>query len=458
MIEAGGVYRVKEPLQVQCIIHWSAPFSTGDSVVLPPGLLIKLHDHLVETAQAVFAAPVGYGEWEPYFVPSYTRLARRYVGYSVVVDKQDIERRCSISDGYSAPTPNDLTCIDAMEGCLLGTAVADAIGLPFEGLSPLRLEKLRATPLRHRFIFGRGMVSDDTEHTAMVAQSLIDSAGDRKEFTNGLARRMRWWLLGLPAGIGLATLRSLLRLWLGIKPENSGVLSAGNGAAMRSAIIGVFAQNDDRLLEELTTASTLITHRDPKAVRGALFVAKAAAVSAAGEDVSPSSCMGLFSQIIGDDEALEELLRKAVASAGLGEDARTFCKQLGLDKGVTGYIYHTLPVVVQIWLRHPRSYENAITDSVACGGDTDTVAAILGGIVGAAVGKEGIPDTWMTRMMEWPRSLPWLQELAKDLAAVRLHARGRKAPVVSPVGVLFRNAVFTSWVIAHGFRRLLPPY
>ncbi len=182
------------------------------------------------------------------------------------------------------------------------------------------------------------------------------------------------------------------------------------------------------------------------------------AVGAAGEDVPPSACMELLSEIIGDDETLKELVEKAAVSAELGEDARAFCKQLGLEKGVTGYIYHTLPVVLQIWLRHPRDYEKAISEAVACGGDTDTVAAILGGIVGAAVGRKGIPEVWQSRLMEWTRSLPWLQELAKDLAAARLHGRGREAPDVSPVSVLFRNAFFMFWVVAHGFRRLLPPY
>ena len=219
MIEPGGVYEVKERIQVSCIFHWKAPYATGEDVVLPPGLVVKLDEHPVETAEAVHAAPVLYEEWEPYFVPSSTRLVRHYDGYSVVLDRQDIERRCSIVGEGSGPTPHDLSFVDSMEGCLLGTAVGDAIGLPFEGLSPQRLDKLNALPLRHRFFFGRGMVSDDTEHTAMVAQSLVNSAGDRGEFTQGLARRLRWWLLGLPAGIGLATLRSLLKLWMGISPD-----------------------------------------------------------------------------------------------------------------------------------------------------------------------------------------------------------------------------------------------
>ena len=227
---------------------------------------------------------------------------------------------------------------------------------------------------------------------------------------------------------------------------------------MRSSIIGVFAYNDDMLTRELVEANTLITHKDPKAVRGALVVAKAAALAASRQDVNPENCMRFFSEIIGADDDLAELTTKAATSAGLDENARTFCTELGLENGVTGYIYHTLPVVLQIWLRHQRNFEAAISEAVSCGGDTDTVAAILGGIVGATVGKGGIPETWQSQLRDWPRSMLWLEELASELAVVQSCCRTGETPVVSPVGALVRNALFMFWVIAHGFRRMLPPY
>ncbi|MEE8624523.1 MAG: ADP-ribosylglycohydrolase family protein, partial [Acidiferrobacterales bacterium] len=77
----------------------------------------------------------------------------------------------------------------------------------------------------HRFVFGKGMVSDDTEHACMVAQALIVSGGDVETFAKSLAWRFRFWLLGLPAGIGFATLRAVLKLWLGFPSHRSGVFS-----------------------------------------------------------------------------------------------------------------------------------------------------------------------------------------------------------------------------------------
>ena len=127
-----------------------------------------------------------------------------------------------------------------LTGALLGTAIGDSIGLPAEGLSRKRVKQLWNGQWRQRLIFGRGMISDDTEHTLFVAQSLLSCSDNATTFQKSLAWKLRLWLLGLPAGIGLGTLRAIIKLWLGFPPHRSGVNSAGNGPAMRSAIIGVF--------------------------------------------------------------------------------------------------------------------------------------------------------------------------------------------------------------------------
>ena len=71
---------------------------------------------------------------------------------------------------------------DRIVGCIPGTAVGYAIGLPYEGLSRRHGARIFGAPDRHRFIFGRGMISDDTEHTCIVAQSLIAANGDLTAF------------------------------------------------------------------------------------------------------------------------------------------------------------------------------------------------------------------------------------------------------------------------------------
>ena len=115
----------------------------------------------------------------------------------------------------------------AIIGCILGTAVGDALGLAYEGVSRTRSPRLLGPPDRYRFLFGKGMMSDDTEHTCKVAQSLIEGGNDVEIFTNRFAKRLRWWLFALPAGVGKATAISCVKRWLGFPFSQSGVFSAG---------------------------------------------------------------------------------------------------------------------------------------------------------------------------------------------------------------------------------------
>jgi ADP-ribosylglycohydrolase len=89
---------------------------------------------------------------------------------------------------------------DAIVGCIWGTAVGDALGLPYEGVSPQRAQRLLGPPDRYRFLLGGGMISDDTEHTCMVAQSLIEAGGDVEVSLRILGesgyRLAMWRLLG----------------------------------------------------------------------------------------------------------------------------------------------------------------------------------------------------------------------------------------------------------------------
>ena len=68
--------------------------------------------------------------------------------------------------------------VDRITGLLIGTAVGDSLGLPREGLSARRAARLYDGPLRQRFVFGRGMVSDDTDHTFLTAQALLATTRD----------------------------------------------------------------------------------------------------------------------------------------------------------------------------------------------------------------------------------------------------------------------------------------
>jgi ADP-ribosylglycohydrolase len=343
---------------------------------------------------------------------------------------------------------------DRIAGALLGGVVGDAVGLPMEGISRRRARKMFRGPLRHRLIFGRGMCSDDTEHACMTARALLEHPTHAADFARTLGSKLRWWLLGLPAGIGLATLRAILRLWLCLPANRSGVRSAGNGPAMRASVIGAFFHDDEQRLRHFTRASTRITHTDSRASGGALLIAMAAAHA-----VRCGSAHGFIEVALRESAREAELHRFLIRAAEhlrAGSTPETFADAIGLSRGVTGYINHTVPIALFCWLRSPHSFEDAVGNCIALGGDTDTTAAIVGALVGATAGASAIPKRFLDGLIEFPRSVTWMQQLASDLAARRAPSRYQSVTFVP--ALLLRNLLFLVVVLVHGLRRLLPPF
>ncbi len=350
---------------------------------------------------------------------------------------------------------------DSIIGCLTGLAVGDALGLPSEGLSPRRALRLFPKSDRYRFLFGWGMFSDDTEHACMTAQSLLVSGGHPERFAANLASRLRWWLLGLPLSMGRATLKACIRLWLGFPAKSSGVWSAGNGPAMRSPIIGVCFGDLPERLRELVRRSTRITHSDPKAEWGALAIARAAylAFETKALPIRPPGIAEFIAEgLTADAEKLIALVRDAAQSAESGESTLEFAGKMGLSKGVTGYMFHTVPIALHAWMRFPDDYMAAVQSAIACGGDTDTTAAITGALAGARLGKESVPNSLRGGLCEWPRNLHWIERLGRKLAQGVEAGTPQKGVPLNVFGILARNLLFNITVMGHVFRRMLPPF
>ncbi|MGO8837816.1 MAG: ADP-ribosylglycohydrolase family protein [Limisphaerales bacterium] len=344
----------------------------------------------------------------------------------------------------------ELTYQERIAGLLLGSAVGDAIGLPTEGMSAERIARWWPGEVQHRFVFGRGMMSDDTEHAAMTAQALIVAAGDVEKFRRSLAWKFRWWFLGLPAGVGLATARACIRLWFGVSPERSGVYSAGNGPAMRSAVIGAAFADDMLKRREFVAASTRMTHTDMRAETAALAVAEAAAWIVRGDLPDPFGAR--LPELSEDGEWLRVcgLLADGLAN---GRSVKQFAETLDLKTAVTGYAFHTVPVAVFAWQRHRGDYRETVQSVIRCGGDTDTTAAIAGSLAGCDVGREGITAQWQNNLIDWPRSKNWLCSVAG-----RLTDDEPKPVRLFWPGIIPRNLFFLVAVLAHGVRRMFPPY
>jgi ADP-ribosyl-[dinitrogen reductase] hydrolase len=334
-----------------------------------------------------------------------------------------------------------------MTSCLLGGALGDSLGLPAEGLSARRIAKLWPGPLRHRFCGRRGMVSDDTEHAVMTVLAMRGHEDDPAAFARGLARRLRWWLAGIPAGIGLATLRSILKLWCGVSPARSGVWSAGNGPLMRAPVIGVRFCSDRGRRLEFVEASTRVTHSDPRAAENARLIAEAAAIAA--ERIQDGS--EIFARLETMVESSEMRLRFPLLRGALqaDESVSTFADRFGRKPGfVSGFAPDSAAVALFAWLRHRGDFRATVESVVAAGGDTDTVAFIAGSLAGIDAGREGMPADWIKGLRDWPVNAKMLDEISSEQPS--------RYPIW-PLS-LVRNACFLFIILGHVLRRALPPY
>ena len=192
---------------------------------------------------------------------------------------------------------------------------------------------------------------------------------------------------------------------------------------------------------------------------GALAVAVAAHLASQPTPDLPGTYLRALENLLGTDDAgFLDLARRAAASAQAGETTQAFAASIGADGYVSGYVYQTVPVALHAWLCSPRDYRRAVLAVIHCGGDTDTTGAIVGAIVGAGVGPDGIPPEWRDALWEWPRTADWMTRLGSQLAAVRTGGPPQRPLSLPFLPLLARNIVFAVVVLAHGFRRLLPPY
>ncbi|MES2922866.1 MAG: ADP-ribosylglycohydrolase family protein [Verrucomicrobiota bacterium] len=341
----------------------------------------------------------------------------------------------------------------ALTHSLLGTALGDSLGLPSEGMSRARIAKRWKGPLEQRFLFGHGMLSDDTEHTVLSSQALLLCGGDPVVFQKRLAGKLRWWFAGLPAGIGLATAKAIIKLWLGFPPGRNGVYSAGNGPVMRAPVLGVYFANDRQQRAKFVEASTFLTHTDRKAVEAAMMAADCAAFATNGE-MRADLILARIKEI-GESPEWRQPIENIEDALAEGSTVSKFADKMGFSKGVSGYAVHTMTMVLFIWLRHRGDFSMIVSEAIACGGDTDSVAAIAGGIAGAETAD--FNPEWLGRLSDKPYTVDYITRLGSALAE---SGEGRlvKPPSVANWLILPRNLVFFITVLLHGFRRIFPPY
>jgi ADP-ribosyl-[dinitrogen reductase] hydrolase len=279
---------------------------------------------------------------------------------------------------------------DRIEGVLLGGAVGDALGVPYEyGSRPLVGDpRMLGGGLGD---YAPGQWSDDTEMACVLTREL--GADFRAESTlDRVADGFLEWFAHDPPDVGVQT-RTVLS---GLEPgpgsaarmrERAAELhertgrSAGNGSLMRTAPVALAHLGDADAITDAARAVSALTHVDPQA-----------------GDACVLWCL-----------AIDHAVRTGELDVRVGLDRVDPAWAVRLDEaddpqlfaGANGWVVAALQGA---WaaVRQARDVADGLFRAVRGGGDTDTVAAIAGSLLGARFGASGIPGVWLGAVHGWP--------------------------------------------------------
>ena len=290
-----------------------------------------------------------------------------------------------MSDRHSpegiAPTPQHL------RAGIVAYAAGDALGVPWEGSTPdeVRWEALEALPARGNW--PRGATSDDTEQLLLVAVYLVETNGQVDE--RGFLGRLAKALPGM-RGAGPTTQAAVRRFVA--TGELHALEGSSIGAAMRALPFGwatpVAAAAHRR---ELTGRLSRTTHGAPEAIISACVVAEMAAWAIEQHPVDAVVAAGLreaedAARQYALDLATLQPLRRAASRDWPPTTAEPTLDALA-----------TVASVLRI-LREANGLATAMKHAVALGGDTDTTAAIVGGILGCQLEDVESQIPWISRV------------------------------------------------------------
>jgi len=317
---------------------------------------------------------------------------------------------------------------DRFLGCLLGQAVGDALGAPFEGLPADFVFWYAGSvgDLLRRPPDGPRRYTDDTQMMIGVAEALLAHGEIRpaalvERFAanydpeRGYGHGARQLLEAAARG------EDWDRLAGSVMPGGS----FGNGAAMRVAPVGLVFAHDLARVADQAVVSARTTHRHPLGVEGARLLALAVALAAQGPPLDRRA----FYRELARDCREEEFLWQVRAARRV---------RAGHSLGFLGNslpAHRSVVTAVACFTAHPGSFERCVETAIALGDDTDTLAAMAGALSGAYLGVAGVPARWVDELEGGPRGVDYLRALADDLW--RLHARlaaGTDPSPVAPAG------------------------
>ena len=300
---------------------------------------------------------------------------------------------------------------DRARGVLLGLALGDALGAPFEGRSQVTGAQVAAwidarEPLRW---------TDDTHMALTLARHLVDDPGldDPEAMGVAFARayaREPW----RGYGSGPPQVFAMVEQGLGFE-EAAGTLfggsgSFGNGAAMRVAPVGLLpAATDPREAARLAAAQARVTHTHPDAIDGATVVAGVIAGLIDRDRVDENAIVRVVSAVNGwlSPGPVRDRLTDVLDVVGSGGAAAMAASRCGTGVAAAESVPAAIAALLgggdPLWV---------VTTAIGFGGDTDTIAAMAGAMASAARGLEHLPDALLDRL----EARADLEQLAQTLS------------------------------------------
>lgn len=309
------------------------------------------------------------------------------------------------------------TSANKFRGCLLGGLCGDVLGAPVEGLSAAQIRQLhgRVTGIIPG-ADGLARYTDDTEMTLALARSLVrcDGRVDAADCATAYVEAF-----DPQRGYGRGAVTVLQALQKGNNWQETGELlfpggSYGNGAAMRIAPVGLLSGTEPpALLRQAIKDAVAATHVHPEAIEGAVLLARTIGLA---RDLAPDGtdqlqqvlpnlrrmCLHgeLTEQLLLVAELLQRQVTVAEAQCQLGSGVRTL---------------ESVPFAIYLALRYSAVPLEGLLAAANAGGDTDTVAAMTGAILGTLHGAGMFPDTWLGGLERGENGLEGLLEVADGL-------------------------------------------
>ena len=334
-------------------------------------------------------------------------------------------------------------------GALAGLALGDALGMPTQAMSPQQIQTVyghvtglvdgdKSQPYAPGM--AAGSVTDDTEQALLIASLLLKGHGsglnlDAGEFSHAL---LAWEDSMIERGsldlLGPSTKAALERVRAGENPLRVGGEGTTNGAAMRVTPIGIAASTSDRqLFADAVWSSCQVTHATRQGFQSAALVAAAVSL---GIDAGAADVTDLLWKAVAFVRSLPErgawspepdVVAATHRALKLAAQPASSLEWLAGQIGTAVASAQAIPMAFALLARDPSP--RALLQAANLGGDTDTIGAIAGAILGASLGVE-VFDAYGLAQVEQVSQLD-LPSVATDLLALRDREGGGAAPAVA---------------------------